>query len=120
MKEFEAKLGVKIGSSSTIGKIVDRTAGKRVGKVDFNGKVLTGKEIRDKLDLRSSDFSWERKGDNIVITTKGFGHGVGMSQYGANGMAEEGKNYKDIVAHYYQGVDITSADNMIATITAKK
>jgi stage II sporulation protein D len=118
--DFEAKLGVNIGSSSTIGKIVERTAGKRVGKVDFNGKVLTGKSIREKLDLRSSDFSWERKGNNIVITTRGFGHGVGMSQYGANGMAAEGKDYTEIVKHYYQGIEITSAESMLATITAQK
>jgi stage II sporulation protein D len=120
VKEFEAKLGVKIGSTKTIGKVIEKTTGKRVGKVDFKGKVLTGKDIREKLDLRSSDFAWERKGDNIVITTKGFGHGVGMSQYGANGMAEEGKNYQEIVKYYYQGVEISSAESMLATITAKK
>lgn len=120
VKSFEAKLGVKIGNSSQIGKITEYTAGKRVGKVNFNGKVLTGKDIRSKLDLRSSDFSWVRKGNSIIVTTKGFGHGVGMSQYGANGMAEEGKNYKDILRHFYQGVEITSAENMLATITAQK
>ncbi|QCJ44818.1 stage II sporulation protein D [Bacillus sp. S3] len=120
VKEFEAKLGVKIGAGSTIGKIVERTTGKRVGKVDFNGKVLSGPDIRTKLDLRSSDFAWERKGDSIVVTTKGFGHGVGMSQYGANGMAEEGSDYQEIVKHYYQGVEITSAESMLATITAQK
>ena len=120
VNQFEAKLGVRIGSGSTIGKIVDRTKGKRVGKVDFNGKVLTGKDIREKLDLRSSDFAWKRKGDNIVITTRGFGHGVGMSQYGANGMAKEGKSYQEIVKHYYKGVKITSADHMLDTVTAKK
>jgi stage II sporulation protein D len=120
VKDFEAKLGVKIGGSSKIGEIVERTAGKRVGKVDFNGKILTGKDIREKLDLRSSDFTWSRKGSSIIIATKGFGHGVGMSQYGANGMAEEGKKYQDIVKYYYQGVEITKADSMLATITAKK
>jgi stage II sporulation protein D len=120
IKEFEKRLGVKIGPSGTIGKIVAYTAGKRVAKVNFNGKVLTGKDIREKLDLKSSDFSWERKGNTIVITTKGYGHGVGMSQYGANGMAAEGKTYKDIVEHYYSGVQITSADSMLAMITVKK
>ncbi|WP_423800083.1 stage II sporulation protein D [Neobacillus sp. SAB-20_R2A] len=120
VKEFESRLGVKIGSSNALGKIVARTEGKRVAKVDFNGKVLTGRNIRDKLDLKSSDFSWERKGNNIVITTRGNGHGVGMSQYGANGMAAEGKNYKDIVQYYYKGVEVTSAENMMSTITAKK
>ncbi|MFJ5717135.1 stage II sporulation protein D [Neobacillus sp. NPDC093127] len=120
IKDFETRLGVKIGSGGTLGKVVEKTTGKRVGKVDFNGKVLTGKEIREKLDLRSSDFAWERKGNNIVITTKGFGHGVGMSQYGANGMAAEGADYKKIVKHYYQGVEITSAETMLATLTAQK
>jgi stage II sporulation protein D len=120
VSQFEARLGVNLGSGSTIGKIVSRTEGKRVGKVDFNGKVLSGPDVRDKLDLRSSDFSWKRKGNNIVITTRGFGHGVGMSQYGANGMAAEGKSYKDIVKHYYKGVKITSAENMFDTITAQK
>lgn len=118
--DFQKLLGVRLKSGNTIGKIVERTAGKRVGKVDFNGKVLTGKEIREKLDLRSSDFTWEKKGDNIIITTRGYGHGVGMSQYGANGMAAEGKTCEDIVKHYYQGVEISSAKNMLAMITAKK
>lgn len=120
VSQFEARLGVRVGSGGTIGKIIARTEGKRVAKVDFNGKILTGKSIREKLDLRSTDFSWERKGSSIVITTKGFGHGVGMSQYGANGMAAEGKSYKDIVLHYYKGVKITSAENMLATVTARK
>jgi stage II sporulation protein D len=118
--DFEAKLGVRLGTGSTIGQITERTAGKRVGVVKFGSKTLTGKDIREKLGLKSSDFSWVRKGGNIVISTKGYGHGVGMSQYGANGMAAEGKTYKDIVEHYYTGVAITSTDNMLAMITAKK
>ena len=55
-----------------------------------------------------------------MINTQGYGHGVGMSQYGANGMAEEGKKYQDIVQYYYQGVEITASDSFITTITAKK
>ncbi len=121
VKDFEDKLGVHLSSGPTIGKIVARTAGKRVAKVDFSGKTLTGKQIREKLGLKSSDFSWVRKGSNIIIDTKGYGHGVGMSQYGANGMAAEGKTCEDIVKHYYKGVEITSAQSMLASIeTAKK
>jgi stage II sporulation protein D len=120
VNEFETKLGVKLSDRKNVGKIIERTAGKRVGKVEINGKVLTGREIRDKLDLKSSDFSWVLKGDNIVITTKGYGHGVGMSQYGANGMASEGKDYKEIVKHYYQGVEISKTDALLAKVTAKK
>ncbi|WP_210364438.1 stage II sporulation protein D [Bacillus sp. REN3] len=120
VSEFESKLGVKLSGSSAIGKVVSRTAGNRVGKIEIGGKVLSGKEVRDKLGLRSSDFSWEARGKNIIISTKGFGHGVGMSQYGANGMATEGKTYKDIVQHYYKGVQISSAENMLTKVTARK
>ncbi|WP_059171874.1 stage II sporulation protein D [Bacillus sp. FJAT-27445] len=116
--EFEKRLGVKIGNSRTIGKIIGRTAGNRIGKVDFNGKILTGRKIRDELDLRSTDFSWERHGNEIVINTRGFGHGVGMSQYGANGMAAEGKTYQQIVKYFYQGVEISPADNLLSAVTA--
>lgn len=116
--DFERRLGVKVGNSKTIGKIIGRTAGNRVGKVDFNGKILSGRKIRDELDLRSSDFTWERHGDEILITTRGFGHGVGMSQYGANGMAAEGKTYQQIVKYYYKGIEISPADNLLATVTA--
>lgn len=118
--DFEKKLGVKLPAGNEIGKITETTAGKRVGKVDIGGKVISGVDIRDKLGLKSTDFIWERKGDNIIITTKGYGHGVGMSQYGANGMAAEGKTYQEIVAHYYQGVEITTSDTMLAKVMAKK
>lgn len=120
VSEFEAKLGVKLADRKNVGKVIERTAGKRVGKVEINGKVLTGREIRDKLELKSTDFSWVLKGDNIVITTKGNGHGVGMSQYGANGMASEGKDYKEIVKYYYQGVEISKTDALLTKVTAKK
>lgn len=120
IKDFEILLSVNLPSSGDIGKIVERTTGNRVAKVDINGKILTGKEIREKLELKSSDFTWERKGKNIVINTKGFGHGVGMSQYGANGMAKEGKTYQEIVQHYYNGVQIETTTNQLAKVTAKK
>ncbi|MCU9613291.1 stage II sporulation protein D [Caldibacillus lycopersici] len=117
--QFEEKLGVTV-SSSEIGEIESRTPGKRVEKVKIGDKELTGREIRDKLSLRSADFSWVREGDDIVITTKGYGHGVGMSQYGANGMAKEGKTYEDIIKYYYQGVAISKADHLLEQYVVKK
>ncbi|MEK3806916.1 MULTISPECIES: stage II sporulation protein D [Metabacillus] len=119
VRDFEKKLGVKLGSGGEVGKVIERTSGKRVAQVDFNGKKLSGREIREKLGLRSSDFAWQLKGDQVVITTKGFGHGVGMSQYGANFMAQDGKKYKDIVSYYYQGAKVGSAEPFIAQYTAK-
>ncbi len=105
ISDFEKKLNVKINKSD-IGKVTSRTKGKRVEQVAFGKKTLSGKEIREKLDLRSTDFSWERSGNEIIITTKGFGHGVGMSQYGANELAKQGKTYAEIVKYYYKGISI--------------
>ncbi|MDF2607928.1 MAG: stage sporulation protein [Bacillales bacterium] len=104
-KDFEKILGVSLKGNS-IGVIKSRTAGQRVKEVSIGGKVFTGREIREKLDLKSSDFTWVKKGDYIVITTKGYGHGVGMSQYGANGMAKKGKTYEEIIDFYYKDVKI--------------
>jgi len=118
--EFQSKLGVTLPNDQTIGKVIERTEGNRVAKVDINGKILTGKEIRETLGLKSTDFTWEKRGEKIIITTKGFGHGVGMSQYGANGMAAEGKNYKEIVEYYYKGTKITEASKYLNKVMAKK
>ncbi|KAB2336534.1 stage II sporulation protein D [Cytobacillus depressus] len=120
ISEFEKKLGVKLSNNNTIGTITERTAGKRVGKVEINGKSIEGKDIRELLGLKSTDFTWERKGENIIINTRGYGHGIGMSQYGANGMAAEGKNYKDIISYYYKGVEIADSQNYLTKYTAKK
>jgi stage II sporulation protein D len=120
VQEFEQKLGVQLPKDNKIGKIISRTPGNRVDTVVINGKKLKGRIIREKLDLKSTDFTWVRKGDQIVITTKGYGHGVGLSQYGANGMAQEGKNYKEIVTYYYKGVQITNAEAFLSKLTAKK
>jgi len=118
--EFEQRLGVKLPNDGSVGVIVSRTPGKRVAVVDINGKQLTGREIREKLELKSTDFTWVRKGNEIVITTKGYGHGVGMSQYGANFLAKQGKTYKDIVQYYYRGVTVSSATAFLNRLTAKK
>jgi stage II sporulation protein D len=118
--EFERKLGVKLPENGSVGVILSRTPGKRVDVVEINGKKLKGREVREKLDLTSTDFTWMRKGNKIIITTKGYGHGVGMSQYGANFMAQEGKTYDQIVKYYYRGVDISSATAFLNKLTVKK
>lgn len=120
ISDFEKALGVKLGNDGTIGKVISRTPGKRVGEVEIGHKKFSGRQIRELLELRSTDFEWKRSGNNIVISTKGYGHGVGMSQYGANGMAAEGKNHEQIITHYYKGVQITSADAYITKFTAKQ
>ena len=59
------------------------------------------------MKLRSATFEIEKLENGVKITTKGYGHGVGLSQYGANGMAKNGSNYIDILKHYYKGVTIS-------------
>ncbi|MDA7025402.1 stage II sporulation protein D [Bacillus sp. CLL-7-23] len=117
--EFEQKLGVKLGGSE-IGKITERTPGKRVASVVINGKKLAGRDIREKLGLKSADFDWKRKGNQIIITTRGYGHGVGMSQYGAHYMAKDGKTAEDIVKYYYKGTNISNATEFVNRYMAKK
>ena len=78
----------------------------RIETLSINKKTYTGIEIRKIFDLRSTDFTITAENNDIIFTTKGYGHGVGMSQYGANAMAKEGSNYKDILKYYYQGVTI--------------
>ncbi|WP_019394813.1 stage II sporulation protein D [Priestia filamentosa] len=120
VEQFEKSLDVTLGDGEQIGQIISTTPGKRVEKVKFDNKTLSGKDVRTKLELASTDFSFERHGNEITINTKGNGHGIGMSQYGANGMAEEGKDYQDIVHHYYQDVSISSYDQELNSLMAKK
>ena len=78
----------------------------------IGGKTYRGTELRQKLGLRSTAFSVS-VGEYITITTRGYGHRVGMSQYGADAMALEGKDYTQILAHYYQGTVLTSLDAVV-------
>ena len=78
----------------------------RVRNIIINGKSISGTEFRTILKLRSTDFNIELVDDKVIITTHGYGHGVGMSQYGANEMAKLGYNYSQIIKHYYTGVVI--------------
>ncbi len=87
-------------------QILNTTESGRVGQVRIGSKVLSGADVREKLDLRSNNFSVEIKDGKMVFNTIGYGHGVGMCQYGANGMAKEGMDYRQIITTYYTGVAI--------------
>lgn len=103
--EISNKLKNSIDSNTKF-NIISRTSGNRVKEIEINGTTYSGVEFRKLLSLRSADFSIENNGANVVISTNGYGHGVGMSQYGANGMANNGSSYRDILLHYYTGVSI--------------
>jgi len=78
----------------------------RTAYLFYGGKGLTGKKVRSLLGLRSCDFEYEKTEDGWLFTVHGHGHGVGMSQYGANTMAVGGADYRDILTHYYTGVTV--------------
>lgn len=105
--EFASLLGIDPGGSPSkwFGPVT-YTEGGGVATMKIAGLVFKGTEIRQKLGLRSTVFSVMAVGNNIHISTKGFGHRVGMSQYGAEAMAVQGSDYKEILAHYYPGTTL--------------
>ena len=86
--------------------ITKRTKTGRVQELTINGKTFQSSTLYTALKIRSTHFTIEQSNGNITFYTKGYGHGVGMSQYGALGMAKEGYNYKEILMHYYTGTTI--------------
>lgn len=119
IREVEDALNIELPKSSTLPIEVTRTEGKRVNELVLANNKFTGREIREKLGLKSSDFTIEQNNDHLIFTTKGYGHGIGMSQYGANGMAREGKTYEEIVKYYYQDIEISTITETAPTLVAR-
>lgn len=105
LQEFYEKLGLEYKSELSF-NVLERSDTNRIIKLEINGNMLKATDVYNKLGLRSTDFNLTQVGTNVVIDTKGYGHGVGMSQYGALGMAKEGYNYKQILEYYYSGAEI--------------
>ena len=93
-------------------KILEYTDSGRVKTVKFGNHNLSGTEARSLLGLRSTNFEIIKENGNIKFSVKGYGHGVGMSQTGANTLAKEGKSYEDIINHFYIGVVIQDVNNL--------
>lgn len=117
--DFYEKLDVatipvtKTNSKKPTIRVLERTAGQRVKVLLVGTEKRTGEEVRTKLGLRSAAFDWTIDDGNIRITTEGYGHGVGMSQWGAEGMAKKGSSARQIVEHYYTGVRLTEASKLL-------
>lgn len=88
-------------------EIVEKTEAGSVKKIKINDKEFKGTVVRTKLGIRSTFFEFNVTGSNVEIVTKGYGHGVGMSQYGALAMAKKGYNYEEILKYYFQDVEIS-------------
>lgn len=88
-------------------KILEYTESGRIKTIKIGNLNLSGVEVRTLLGLKSANFTVTIDGDNIKFEVTGYGHGVGMSQTGADSMAKSGNNYEEIVKHFYTGVEIT-------------
>lgn len=111
-KEFEEKIKkehsdfkIDFEEKESI-KIKEYTDGNRVKTIKVGNLELSGVEIRTIFGLRSANFKITIEGESVNFQVVGYGHGVGMSQTGADSLAKQGKNYKDIIKHYYTGVKI--------------
>lgn len=91
--------------------ILKRSNSGRVLKIMINNKIFSGREIRGKLNLNSTKFSCLQSKKGVKFIVDGFGHGVGMSQYGAQGLAQQGYSFREILAHYYPQAEIVVGKN---------
>lgn len=106
VKEFTDILDVTNNEKIPLIGKVNYTAGGGVDTIEICGTIFKGTQLRQKLELYSTAFTINVIGDMVTIATKGFGHRVGMSQYGAEAMAVNGYSYSEILKHYYQGIQI--------------
>lgn len=110
INDFYSKLGLEYSDIFDF-KVLKRSSTNRIISLSVNGVEFLGRTLYDRLGLKSTDFSLKKEGNNIVINTTGYGHGVGMSQYGAQGMAEEGYTYDEILRYYYTDTSIKKIKN---------
>lgn len=107
------KLDPSATKPATLANIIKITSASPSGtvlKATVNGKEYSGEEIRSAFGLRSPVFTVKSDEDTLTFSVSGYGHGVGMSQFGADYYAKEGYTYEQIIKHYYPGVEITAID----------
>lgn len=105
--QFFSLLGLDKADNLSVDVLKKSSTGRSL-VVKIDGVEMKGSDVASKLGLRSNDFEITKDGNTVTVKTSGYGHGVGMSQYGALGMANAGYTYDEILKHYYQGVDIAT------------
>lgn len=111
LKTKYADISIDFSNNEDI-KIIDYTESTRVKTVKFGNHQLSGVETRTILGLKSTNFEITKNGDKIKFSVKGYGHGVGMSQTGADAMAKQGNNAEEIIKHFYTGVEIKDINSL--------
>ncbi len=107
LADFCAKLKIDTPAETAAPAIsCERSESGYVTSISVFGKTFSGAAVREALALRSTNFTAEYKENTFNFTVLGYGHGVGMSQFGANCLAKDGKTYKEILSHYYPGTEI--------------
>ncbi|ADD01467.1 stage II sporulation protein D [Thermoanaerobacter italicus Ab9] len=111
----QKKPSLKLDNSDILNQIkdIERTQAGHIKTLKIGNMTFGGEEIREIFDLNSTNFNFEAQGNNIVITVIGYGHGVGMSQYGANALAKQGKKFDEILRYYYTGVEIVKIEDLL-------
>lgn len=113
--EVATRLGVELAARGSTQQtalkmeVVSTYPSGRVQWVRLGGRLFSGREVREKLGLPSSWFTVRESGDQLIFDVRGYGHGVGMSQYGAAAMARRGQSFAQILTHYYTGVTLARA-----------
>lgn len=105
LKEYHSDIQIDFSTEDSI-KILENTESGRIKSIKFGNIEISGVEARTIFGLKSAMFSVVIEGNNIIFKVLGYGHGVGMSQTGADSMAKLGNNYEEIIKHYYTGVEI--------------
>ena len=111
LKEKYSDISIDFTNSEDI-KILEYTESTRVKTVKFGNHEISGVEARTLFGLKSTNFEISRDGSNIKFSVKGYGHGVGMSQTGADSMAKNGSGAEEIIKHFYTGVEITEVNKL--------
>lgn len=93
-------------------QILEHTTSGRVKTIKFGNKEIAGTEARTILGLKSTNFTFSINGENIIFSVIGYGHGVGMSQTGADSLAKTGSDYQEIIKHFYTNVEIIEVNSL--------
>ena len=109
IKEIHKNFQIDFVEEDSI-KVLEYTDGNRIKKIKIGNVEMSGVEIRTTFKLRSANFKIAINENNVKFEVVGYGHGVGMSQTGANTLAKEGKNHIEIITHFYNGVEVKKAE----------
>ena len=99
-------------SQSDCIEIKELTTSGRVKTIKFGNKEIAGTEARSILGLKSTNFTFSIEGDNVKFSVTGYGHGVGMSQTGADALAKSGSTFEEIIKHFYTNVEIVELNSL--------